>query len=490
MMRKIHALAIGVVLGVGLTAATMASLAACPFRTSLFQQGLEGIWQGVLKISGIELRIVFNISKTPEGKFTATLDSPDQGAKDIPVSEVTFEDGNVKIEVKAVLGVYTGKMNEDGATITGKWEQSGLSLPLELRRSEKAPEVRRPQEPQKPYPYQEEEVVFENRKAGIKLAGTLTMPGAGGPFPAVVLITGSGPENRDEYVFGHRPFFVLADYLTRRGIAVLRFDDRGVGKSTGDFSTATSTDFADDVMAGIEHLKSRKEINPKQIGLIGHSEGGMIAPMVAVQVPEVAFIVLMAGTGITGEEILYLQGALIAKAQGASEETIAKSRDLQKRLFAVIKQETDKAEAERKLRPILTQALTELTDDEKRALGFSSANLDTLVKIQIKQMLSPWFRYFLIYDPRPTLKKVKCPVLAINGEKDLQVPPKENLSAIAKALKAGGNKNFTIKEMPGLNHLFQTAETGSPSEYMKIEETISPLALQVMGDWILGQVKH
>jgi hypothetical protein len=476
-MNKIRALLISGIIA-------MSPLATFP------QQGLEGIWQGVLKVQGLELRIVFKISKTPEGKLTATLDSPDQGATGIPVSEVIFENGNVKIEVKSIFGVFNGKLESDQTTITGEWKQGAAALPLVLKKTDKAPEPpRRPQEPQKPYPYHEEEVVYDNRQAGIKLAGTLTLPKSGEPFPAVILITGSGPQNRDEALLGHRPFLILADALTRRGVAVLRFDDRGVGKSTGEFAKATSVDFAADVVAGIEYLKTRREINPKQIGLIGHSEGGLIAPMVAAQSPDVAFIIMMAGPGITGEEILDLQGALIAKANGASDAVIAKNRDLQKKMFAVVKAEKDDAVAEKKLRPIWTEALHALTDEEKKALEFSGANTDSLFQIQIKQLLSPWFRYFLFYDPQPTLKKVKCPVLAINGEKDLQVPPKENLSAIEKALQAGGNRNFTVTELPGLNHLFQTATTGSPAEYAKIEETISPIALQAMGDWILTQMK-
>jgi len=450
---------------------------------------LTGIWQGVLKVGGIELRLVIKVSKTADDQYTAMLDSPDQGAKDIPASLVSFKNGDVKIEVKAIFGVYEGKMEDDN-TITGEWKQGATTLPLIMKRTDKAPELpRRPQEPQKPYPYREEEVSYDNAKAGIKLAGTLTMPNSDGPFPAAVLITGSGPQDRDEALLGHKPFLVLADYLTRQGIAVLRFDDRGVGKSTGEFAKAMSADFATDVLAGVEYLKTRKEIHPKQIGLIGHSEGGLIAPIVAAQSRDAAFIVLMAGPGISGDEILYLQGALIARAGGANETAIAKNLELQKKMFAVIKAERDNVVAEKKMHPIWTQALTTLTDEEKKALNFTGANPDSLFQAQIKQLLSPWFRYFLFYDPQLTLKKVKCPVLAINGEKDLQVPPKENLAAIAKALKAGGNKEFITKELPSLNHLFQNATTGAPAEYNKIEETISPNALQIMGDWILAQVK-
>jgi len=443
-------------------------------------KGIEGIWLGTLKFSGTELRVVFKISKDPKGKLTATLDSPDQGAKDIPVEEVTFQNSHLHLGAKSINGIFEGDIKEDKSTVEGQWKQNGASVPLVLQRTDKVPEVLRPQEPKPPYPYVEKEVEYENKKAGIKLAGTLTMPGSGEPFPVVLLITGSGAQDRDESVFGHRPFLVLADYLTRRGIAVLRVDDRGVGKSTGDFKKATSEDFAGDVLAGVEYLKSLKEFDSKQIGLIGHSEGGIIAPMVAAQSPDVAFIVLMAGTGLTGEQVLYLQSELISKAGGVSDEAIAKNRKLNEQLFAVVKQEKDTITAKKKMKEILTAALTQMTESEKQALGYSPEMVD----ISIQQMLSPWFRYFLTYDPKPTLMKVKCSVLAVNGEKDLQVPPKENLPAIEQTLKAGGNKDYTVKELEGLNHLFQKVETGSPTEYSKIEETISPYALEMIGDWI------
>jgi pimeloyl-ACP methyl ester carboxylesterase len=265
----------------------------------------------------------------------------------------------------------------------------------------------------------------------------------------------------------------------------LRVDDRGVGGSTGDISRATSEDFAGDVLAGIEYLKTRKEINPKQIGLIGHSEGGLIAPMVAVQSPDVAFIILMAGTGLTGEEILYLQAALIARAAGAAEETIAINRKIQQQMFNIAKQQTDDAVAEVQIQKALNELLAELPQDQKKVF---EAALEAQ-KGQIKSVLNPWFRFFISYDPKPTLSKVKCPVLAINGEKDLQVPPKENLQAIEQALKAGGHKDFVVKELPSLNHLFQLAQTGAPSEYSSIEETISPLALKTISDWIQQQIK-
>jgi len=373
---------------------------------------------------------------------------------------------------------------EDGKTIEGEWKQVGSVLPLVLSRIDEKPDIRREQDPVKPYPYDEEEVVYENTEAGVKLAGTLTLPRSEGPFPAVILITGSGAQNRDEEIVGHRPFLVLSDNLTRRGIAVLRVDDRGIGGSTGNFSQATTEDFAGDVLAGIEYLKSRKDIDPTRIGLIGHSEGGIIAPLVAVQSPDVSFIVMMAGSGITGEEIILLQSDLIARAEGADNETITRNNALMTSMYSVVKEEQNNTIAAEKLRKLIMDERANMSEEEKQNSNYSEADLDAQVNAQVQTLVSPWMRFFLTYDPRPTLMQVKCPVLAINGEKDLQVPPEENLQAIEEALKAGGNKDYTVKELPGLNHLFQTAQTGSPSEYAAIEETISPTALDVIGNWI------
>ena len=484
-MKKIHRILFSI-----LICFTLIIIGSLFFIVSAQQQvtsasGIEGIWEGNLKVPGAELRIVFKILKNPDGILTATLDSPDQGATGIPVEEVIFKDNTLHLEVKSAGGVFEGKVSEDFLAIEGEWKQSGQALPLTFKRVDKAVEILRPQEPKKPYPYKEEEIIYENKNAKIRLAGTLTLPSENGPFPAVLLITGSGPQDRDEVVSGHRLFLVLADYLTRQGIAVLRVDDRGVGGSTGDFSRATSEDFASDVLAGVEYLKINKEIDHHKIGLIGHSEGGIIAPMVAVKSSDVAFIVLMAGTGLTGEEILYLQGTLIARAMGTSEEDIAKGRQFNEKIFSLIREEKGEEIIEEKLRQMFMADWAELNEEEKSRIGDPEVFLET----QLQSLLSPWLKFFLTYDPKPTLSKVKCPVLAINGEKDLQVPPKENLSVIEDALKTGGNQNYTIKEIPNLNHLFQTAQTGVPSEYAKIEETISPVALKIIGDWILEQTQ-
>ena len=446
---------------------------------------IEGIWEGKLKVPGAELRIVAHIAITPEGTFSATLDSPDQGITGIPVDEIVFKDKSVHMEIKLIGGIFEGKLNEEFTMVDGTWQQAGFSFPLSLHRVEEAVEIKRPQEPEKPYPYTEEEVKYDNPAAKVTLAATLTFPKGQGSFPAVILISGSGPQDRDEFLLGHRPFLVLADYLTRQGIAVLRFDDRGVGESTGDFMAATSEDFATDVISGIAYLKTRSEIDAQQIGLIGHSEGGLIAPMVAVQLPEVAFIVLMAGPGLTGEKIVLLQSALISRAIGESEEDIALNLDYNKKFFTLIKGESDKEILAEEVHKLFYDYFNKISEEQKEIIG----DPELYINAQSQSMLSPWFRYFLTYDPKPALSKVKCPVLAINGEKDLQVPPVENLKAIEEALLRGGNRDFMVKELPGLNHLFQTAQTGSPEEYALIEETIAPIALKLMSDWILAHVQ-
>jgi len=270
--------------------------------------------------------------------------------------------------------------------------------------------------------------------------------------------------------------------LTRAGIAVLRYDDRGVGKSTGNFDSATTRDFAEDVKAGITFLKTRKDIRANCIGLIGHSEGAIIAPLVASESKDVALIVLLAGTGVPGEELISRQAELILSSMGVSQEDIKKNLELQRKIFAVVKSEKDTAVAGELLKSLVKASLDSATLSSAEAT-------ESAVQAQIKQINTPWFRYFLTYDPRPTLRKVRCPVLAIGGEKDLQVDPKQNLPEIESALRQGGNKDFTVKELPGLNHLFQTASTGAPIEYGKIEETLSPIALKLIADWILEKVR-
>jgi fermentation-respiration switch protein FrsA (DUF1100 family) len=411
------------------------------FSYMAHSQEITGDWHGMLQIQSIRLRLVFHISKSESG-YSATMDSPDQGAKGIKVSSVTYAEASLNLTITALGVEYKGALKQDGI-IDGTFTQNGMALPLKLSKENIDKEdVKRPQEPQKPYPYIEEEVVFENRKAGIKLAGTLTLPDSKSVFPAVVLISGSGAQNRDEELMGHKPFLVIADYLTRNGIAVLRYDDRGTAASEGDFNKSTSFDFSKDAEAAVNYLLTRKDINHRKIGLIGHSEGGMIASMIAADSKDVAFIVLLAGTGIPGDQLLLLQQELIARASGADENAIQKSKEINRNAFETVK------------------------------------------KSSVNQITTPWMQYFLKYDPASALEKVKCPVLAINGDKDLQVPATINLEAISKALSKGGNKKVTIKELKGLNHLFQECQTGLPTEYATIEQTFSPLALEEMLKWL------
>lgn len=439
--------------------------------------GFDGIWQGTLSIQDEKLTIAFHISSNSDGSFSATLDSPDQGAVEVPFDSVVVDKNKktVRLAIAAAQGDFFGSLENDG-TIIGHWSQGGMAFPLTLKRVEKAPGVSRPQEPAPPFPYATEDVTYENAKAGVKLAATLAIPPGAGPFPAVLLVAGSGPMDRDEAIFGHKPFWVLADYLARQGVVVLRADKRGIGKSTGDHAKALDGDFADDALAGIEFLKTRKEVNPKFIGIIGHSEGGIIAPRVAAASPDVAFIILMAAPGLPGDQVILSQGTLILRASGADDAKVQENRAIQEKVIAAVKQENDPAAAEKKIREILKASLPK--DIPAQAID-----------AQVKRAASPWFRDFLSYDPRPALSKVKCPVLAMAGSKDLQVAPVENLFAIKGALDAGGNKAVTVKMLPGLNHLFQTAKTGSPAEYGKIEETFSPVALKTIGDWIAEQAR-
>lgn len=449
-------------------------------------ESLSGAWQGSLKVPGGLLRIVFNFAEKDEVGYGATLDSPDQGAKGIPCDSVIVEGTSVQVRVNVIGGIFHGMREAGSDSITGKWKQGGVEFPLVLKYVGKEAEgPKRPQEPKKPYPYDEQEVSYGNPDAGDTLSATLTLPPGSGPFPAVLLITGSGPQDRDETVFGHRPFLVLADYLTRHGIAVLRADDRGVGKSTGVFAAATTRDFAGDALAGTAYLKSRKEIRRKRIGLVGHSEGGVIAPMVAADSKDVAFIVLLAGTGVPGDQLLLTQAALIGKAMGASEEQLRRADELNRKVYALLESGRDSLSIVSEVRTLLLAGMS-LMDSTSRSEKMAT---DAAIDVQIRQIMSPWFRFFLTYDPRPALKRVRCPVLALNGEKDLQVPPEQNLPEIEAALRAGGNDDVTALKLPGLNHLFQTAVKGTPDEYAKNEETISPVALKTITDWILERCK-
>ncbi len=445
-------------------------------------RNVAGNWLATLDLGASKLRLVVKVEKSATG-YTAKFDSVDQGHKDLPIDSIVL-DGNKLSFSAAQFGInYEGTLNEAGDEITGTFKQGAGAAPMVFKRIDVVPELSRRQDPKPPYPYDEQEVSYRNEKDNIKIAGTLTVPRGGGKYPAVLLITGSGSQDRNETIAGHRPFLVLADHLTRNGIAVLRVDDRGIGGTDIGSLSVTSENFAEDVLAGVNFLKQRKEIDPKMIGLIGHSEGGMIAPMVAARSNDVSYIVLLAGLGQRGEDVIYAQTELILKTQGTHVDTIRHTISLAKKVNSIVKTETDEKRIEQKINEEIVAYDRTLGDLQKQLFQPAAGS----IKAFMPMYKMPWYRYFITFDPKPVLKNVKVPVLALNGELDLQVPWKENLDLIEAGLKAGGNADVTVKAFPKLNHLFQTAQTGLISEYGKIEETMSPEVLKTMSDWILSR---
>ncbi|HET6931762.1 MAG TPA: alpha/beta hydrolase [Candidatus Acidoferrum sp.] len=437
---------------------------------------VEGLWQGAVETHGMRLRFQLHVSHDTEGSLIAALDSLDQGVTGLPANHVSLKDPIFHFEIPSVAGVYEGTLNGAKNAITGKWSQTSAdNLALDFKRSDQALELRRPQTPARPFPYVEEEVTFAGGAEGIALSGTLTYPKGEGPFPAVLLIAGSGPQDRDESLAKHRPFLLIADALTRKGIAVLRYDKRGVGKSTGNPDAATTLDLAADSKAALAFLKSRKEIDGSSIGLLGHSEGAIIAPYLAGHSKEVRWIALLAAPATTGEQTLLKQSELIGRAGGLSDEQLEASLGFDRAAYALVRNEKDSK--------ALAEKLVALVKETGLDVALPPAALET----QLRMLTSPWFRFFLDYDPLPNLKTVNCPVLALYGQKDLQVSASANLPLLQRALRDSANTRAETRELPELNHLFQHAYTGTPAEYAAIEETFSSEALALIVDWAKGQ---
>ena len=452
-----------------------ALLACTVFQIFYAQSNIVGSWSGVLKIQQVQLPIVFNI-QLQDNKLSATLDSPSQKAFGIKCDNVVFENNQLIISINKLNAEYKGTLEND--TIKGTFTQ-GIAIPLNLTKSTTVQaEPKRPQEPKPPFPYYTEEVKFINKTTGDTLAGTLTLPNKNAKCPIAILISGSGAQDRNEELLGHKPFLVIADYLARNGIGTLRYDDRGVGESKGNFHSATTFDFSTDAEAALGYLTTRKNIDVKHIGFIGHSEGGIIAPMVAARNSNVAFCVLLAGAGIRGDKLLLRQTNDISKAMETPDSIRMSEDQTNRKAFDIILNTKDIEKQKSKLAALIRENVQKMAQDA------ASEEVEKRQATILKQLTSPWFQYFVKYDPAPTLSKVKCRVLALNGERDLQVSPKENLTAIRKALEAGGNKNFRIVELPGLNHLFQECQTGVSSEYGSIEQTFSPKALETIAKWI------
>ena len=441
-----------------------------PGPTAAAVRTVVGDWDGVLNVSAVKLRLAFHVTAGATG-LTGMLDSIDQQANGIPLTKVEMTGDKVHIEIAAVRGTFDGVLDPSGGTLAGEWRQGAGALPLQLTRraaGQAQAVLRRPQTPVKPYPYREEEVTFSDAAAQVRLAGTLTLPQGGGPFPAVVLVSGSGPNTRNEPIVGHELFLVLADHLTRHGIAVLRYDKRGTGRSTGDYGKSTSYDFADDARAAAAYLRTRGEVDPRHVGLVGHSEGGLIVPMVAVRDPSTAFIVMLAGPGVNGAAVWLEQLKLILAAAGMAPDKIAVAAGQRQRMIDILRSEPDPDKAAPLLHAVMREQAPQATP----------AQIDGVVA----QINNRWFREFFAYEPAPVLRQVRCPVLVLGGTKDVQVSTAQNLPRIREALS--GNPDVEIDEIPGLNHLFQTARTGAISEYSEIEETMAPVALDTVARWI------
>ncbi|GAB3416333.1 lysophospholipase [Massilia agilis] len=434
----------------------------------------QGYWSG--NIGGV-LQVIVQFDKPASGPWEASISVPAQNLKS-KVEDVVVTPDRIAFALPRFKASYQATWNEQAQVWTGTWTQ-GRTAPLELKRtSADALKRKRPQEEAiatSPPPYSSQEVSFDNETAGVKLAGTFSVPHGHGPFPAVVLVHGSGSINRDADVFGHKLFLVLADYLNRQGIAVLRYDKRGVGKSTGKLRDATMADLAADAEAAVRYLRGRHEVDTRHLGIIGHSEGGMIAPLLASRDPALGFVVMLAGPGIRGDRLLVEQLELLARAQGQPEREIARDRKLHEEVFAAMLAEPSLEAANAKARAIVEAA--ERRGEQAPGRG----------ELFVRRFGTPWFRAMLDYDPAPALMAVHQPVLVLNGTLDLQVPASIDLAAIRTALR--DNPRAVVKEMPGLNHPFQMAKTGAPAEYVEIEETMAPVALDTIGSWIAATIR-
>ena len=433
-----------------------------------------GTWEGAVGAGAVKLRLEL-VVRDSAGALTGTMRSIDQGGAQAHANVAAAGD-SLMVDVPDWHIAYAGVFSSSGDSLHGTFTQGSASMPLAFGRAAAPVATSRPQDPRPPFPYRTADVAFES-VPGVRLAGTVIIPPGPGPFPAVVFVTGSGPQDRDEALMGHRPFLVIADDLARHGIASLRYDDRGVAKSTGSFDKSTSADFSQDAEAAVRFLRQYRDIAPDRVGILGHSEGGLIGPMVAARDRDVAFLVLMSGPGVPGDSIILLQGRAIAIATGASPAAADSATRAQRRLIEAVAQSRDSLDAVARLAAAKTALLSTIPADRRAAAA-------TQIDGATPQLLSPWFRYFLHYDPRPALRRVHVPVLALGGSLDLQVPARENLAAIDTALRAGGNRDYRIEELPKLNHLFQTATTGSPTEYGTIDETVAPAALDSIATWI------
>lgn len=439
--------------------------------------GVEGRWAGAVVLPTGELPFAVTFERA-DGVLSATMDIPAQGALGLPLTAVSYDDGRVHFELDAPIGLAVWDGALEGDTIEGEFAQGVVTTSFSVTRADPVES-----EPEEPAPYLSEEVSFEN--GGIHLAGTLTVPEGTGPFPGVVLITGSGPQDRDEVVAGFPIFRVLSDHLTRQGIAVLRYDDRGVGGSSGSVSTSTSADFAGDALAGLARLAEHPDVDPARVGLVGHSEGGIVAPIAASRSEAVRFAVLLAGSTVPGTEILYEQSAAIQRASGVPEDRISWNTDFQRRLFAALEAGESLETYREELGAEIREGIETLPEEQRAAISDVDSYVETQIEGQIDRVETPWFRFFLTYDPTEGLRGTRVPVLALFGGLDLQVLVDQNRPPLEEAL--AGNPDATVQVLPRANHLFQAATTGSPAEYATLERDFVDGFLDTISDWILAR---
>jgi uncharacterized protein len=426
---------------------------------------------GTVAVPGMELPFAVELTRGANG-YTGKIQVPQQGTRDLPLSDVVVSRERISFAIAEVGAKWSARRDAKGAPADCSFEQGPAKLTCTLTAIDAAAYQAlgvpvRPQEPKPPFDYDAIDVTYDNPAGAVKLAGTLTVPKGEGPFPAVLMVTGSGVQDRDESILGHKPFWVIADHLARHGVATLRVDDRGIGGSSGDPSKATTDDFVGDALAGVTFLATQPRVDAKHIGLIGHSEGGLIAPMAAARSKQIAFVVMLAGPGVPGAELMPRQVERLLQASGVPEAEIATAVAQQRAIMKIVASKHDEATARKEINAVLAGPSGELNE------GLAP---------EIDRLLSPWFRNFARFDPRPTLAKVKVPVLALNGELDVQVDAEQNTVAIEKALRR--NRKAEVKRMPGLNHLFQHATTGAVAEYAAIEETIAPEVLDTITTWI------
>jgi len=447
--------------------------AGLAFATAASAEVPTGDWIGQLS-SGFKVRVHISNTNSGNSGYSGYLTNP--SGNETAFDQVVCDGAHLHFSVKKLNLSYDAEWNGKEHAWSGNLIFQQI-YPLTLKRAtaaDIAPAVhKRPQEEAisaGQLPYQQIDVLFDNRVAHNRLAGTLTMPLGGGPFPAVVLVSGTGHNTRDEDVWDHKVFLVLADALSRRGFAVLRYDKRGVGGSTGNYDAATTADFATDADAAVIWLRTHPKIDPEQIGILGHSEGGIIAPLVAASDNNVAFVLMIAGPALRGDKLFVEQSAMTAKAYGAPQDYVERRKLFDQQLYRAIVAAPSTAEAHTVADGLVAEGIKDHLVDQNEAEALASN--DTSV----------WERYFLAYDPAPTLARLKIPVLAVYGSLDVQVPGTDDAMAASDALR--GNPNSVVVLLPGKNHLMQDAKTGGPNEYNDIEETISPSALNLIVGWL------